>query len=178
VRPVDAQRGDGLRVLHAAGDVEAYLAQVDAPAFTLAPFIDYRRADGLYRKYRVIVIGGVPYPYHLAISRDWLVHYWRVAGEMRASDAWRAEEERFLADPAGVFPTWHTTFGAMAAAIGLEYFGVDCTLDAAGRVLVFECDPGAFVHLEHDVDGVFSYKMRYVPRIFAAFDELLEATRR
>jgi len=173
IRPVDTQRGDGLERLHDANHVMGYLARFDAAAFTVTPFVDYRSADGFYRKYRVIVVDGVPYPYHLAISTDWLVHYWRVSGAMRASAALRAEEERFLAEPERVFPTWTATFTAMAHAVGLEFFGVDCALDDAGRVLVFECDPSAFVHAHTDVDGPFAYKLRFVPRIFAALDDLL-----
>jgi tetratricopeptide (TPR) repeat protein len=175
IRPVDTQRGDGLERIHDAHAIAAYLERFDAAAFTVTPFVDYRSPDGHYRKYRVIVVDGVPYPYHLAISDDWLVHYWRVSRAMRASATMRAEEERFLAEPAGVFPTWTATFGAMARAVGLDVFGVDCARDDAGRVLVFECDPSAFVHAQTDVDGPFDYKLRYVPRIFAAFDDLLAA---
>jgi len=173
IRPVDAQRGDGLVALASAAEVAGYLARFGAAAFTVTPFVDYRSPDGFYRKYRVYVVDGVAYPYHLAISTDWLVHYWRVSETMRATDWMRAEEERFLADPASVFPTWQATFGALAAAVGLEAFGVDCTCDDAGRVLVFECDPSAFIHAHDHVDGPFAYKLRYVPRIFAALDELL-----
>jgi tetratricopeptide (TPR) repeat protein len=176
-RPIDGQRGDAFERVRDAGEIEAYLARYDAPAFTVTPFVDYRSADGFYRKYRVIVVGGVPYPYHLAISRDWLVHYWRVSDEMRAHDWMRAEEERFLREPAAVFATWAVTFAALAAAVGLDFFGVDCALDASGAVLVFECDPGAFVHAHTDVDGEFDYKFRYVPRIFAALDALLDEKR-
>jgi hypothetical protein len=178
VRPVDTQRGDGLERVDEPAALDAYLARSDAAAFAVSRFVEYRDADGWYRKYRVMVIDGVPYPYHLAISPDWLVHYWRVSPLMREHAWMRAAEERFLADPAAVFPTWHTTFAAMAAAIGLEVFGVDCACDRDGRVLVFECDPAAFAHAHTDVDGVFAYKYRYVPRIFAAFDALLDARRR
>jgi glutathione synthase/RimK-type ligase-like ATP-grasp enzyme len=177
IRPVDAHRGDGLVRLDAASDLPAYLTAWEDDAFTLTPFVDYRSDDGYYRKYRVIVVGGEPLPYHLAISPEWLAHYWRVSDLMREHAWMRAEEERFLEDPASVFPTWRETFGAIAAATGLDYFGVDCALDAAGRVLVFECDPSAFVHCHDDVDEPFAYKYRYVPRIFAALDDLIGSAR-
>ena len=174
LRPVDAQRGDDFERIATRPELDAYLARVASAAFTLGPFVDYRSPDGFYRKYRVVVVDGVPYPYHLAISAEWLVHYWRVSDAMRATDWMRAEEERFFEAPATVFPTWEATFGAIAAAAGIDYFAVDCARRPDGSVLVFECDPGAFVHCHADVDGVFAYKLRYVPRIFAALDELLE----
>ena len=74
------------------------------------------------------------YPYHLAISPDWLVHYFssRYAGpcvEVR-------RRSRFLAD-------WQTTLGEKAAQaiadigrqLGLEYCGIDFTLLPNGQLL-------------------------------------------
>ncbi len=177
MRPVDTHRGDGLERIDDAPGVAGYVARNPAAAYVLAPFVDYRSRDGYYRKYRVIVIGGVPYPYHLGISESWLVHYWRASGLMREHAWMRAEEERFLREPESVFPGWKRVFGGIAAALGLDYFGVDCTLRDDGSVLVFECDPSAFVHCREAPDDVFAYKFAYVPRIFAALDELLERNR-
>jgi len=59
--------------------------------------------DGWYRKYRVIFVDGVPYPYHLAISRSWIVHYRTSA--MSEATWMRDEERRFLDDPHSVFPS-------------------------------------------------------------------------
>jgi hypothetical protein len=80
-----------------------------------------------------------------------------------------------LREPASVFPTWTATFGAIAAALQLDYFCVDCALTPDGDVLVFECDPTAFVHCREDPDDVFAYKFAHVPAIFAALDALLDA---
>ena len=121
-----------------------------------------------------LVVDGVPYPYHLAIAEDWLVHYWRVTGLMEAHDWMRAEEERFLREPQRAMPAWDIAFAGIAEAIGLDYFGVDCTVLTDGTILVFECDPSAFVHCREASDGPFAYKYAYVPRIFAALDRLLD----
>jgi hypothetical protein len=175
IRPVDTHRGDGLERLDDAHAVASYVQRVPAEHYVLTPFIDYCSADGFYRKYRVIVIAGVPYPYHLGISPDWLVHYWRVADLMRAHRWMRDEEERFLREPQAVFPHWNTAFGEIAAALELDYFGVDCGLLADGTIVVFECDPSAFVHCRDGMEDVLAYKFRYVPRIAAGLDELLSA---
>jgi tetratricopeptide (TPR) repeat protein len=174
IRPVDTHRGDSLALVHTPADVQAYLAGSKAKHFNITPFADYKRPDGYYRKYRVIVVAGKPFAYHLAISDHWLVHYWRVTGLMRENAWMRAEEEHFLRDAASVFPNWEPLFRHMSEAIGLEYFGVDCTLLPSGEVLVFECDPCAFVHCR-EADDAFGYKFEYVPRIFAAVDEMLSA---
>jgi len=170
IRPVDSHRGDGLERAGGHDELAGYLERHDGERFYVAPFVDYRSADGYYRKYRAIVVDGVPFPYHLAISDRWIVHY---AGSLMERHAWmREEEERFLRDPASVFDRWEERFGAVAPALGLESFGVDCTLLADGSILVFECNAGMLVHCADD-PALFAYKYAYVPRIFDAVERLL-----
>jgi glutathione synthase/RimK-type ligase-like ATP-grasp enzyme len=170
IRPVDTHRGDGLQRISSPQFVPTDLNVNEC--FNVSQFIDYRSNDGFYRKYRVIVIAGRPFAYHLAISEHWMVHY--ISSPM-ADNAWmRDEEERFLRDPESVFPDWERTFGAIADAVGLEYFGIDCARNPDGGVLVFEAGPDMLVHCTDPAD-VFAYKYRYVPRIFDALEELLDA---
>ena len=167
-RPIDTHAGRGLERVDDGAALAAYLAAHSDERFDVAPFVEYRSADGYYRKYRVILIDGRPYPYHLAISPHWMVHY--IKTPTASVDWMRAEEERFLRDPSCVFPNWERTFAEMAQALGLEYAGVDCTLLAGGNVLVFEADTALLVHCREPGD---SYKHRYVPVIFRAVEALL-----
>ena len=175
IRPVDTHRGDGLELLRTPDDLAAYLQHYPDQILNVTSFVDYRDPDGYYRKYRVVLVDGEAFPYHLAISNTWLVHYWR-AVELMCQNPWMlAEEERFLRDPRAVFPSWDASFRAVAEAIGFELFAVDCARLPDGRILVFECDPCAFIQCREAPDNVLSYKYDYVPRIFAALDELLSA---
>lgn len=175
VRPVDTQRGDFQERVIDSAHLRAYLARAPGTHFNVSPFIEYRSADGYYRKYRVIVVGGRPYPYHLAVSDAWKVHY---HSSLMREHAWmRREEERFLRDPQAVFPRWQTVFGAIANAVGLDYFGIDCTVGGGGDALVFECGTGMLVHAR-DEPGLFGYKTPYVARITAALEALLERAAR
>jgi hypothetical protein len=168
IRPVDTHAGRGLKRIDDAGTLAQYLRTRGDDRFDVVPFVDYHSEDGYYRKYRVILVDGVPYPYHLAISPEWMVHYIKTP---TASIEWMRDEElRFLRDPRSVFATWDRTFTEMAQAIGLEYFGVDCTLLRDGTVLVFEADAAMLVHCREPAD---SYKHQYVPRIFHAVEALL-----
>ena len=84
----------------------------------------------------------------------------------------RDEEEVFLDNPAGVFGP-----GAMAALemirriIGLDYFGIDCSVDAQGKIVVFEVNATMLIHLHNEG---FEYKTPHVMKIKAAFERLLE----
>jgi Flp pilus assembly protein TadD len=102
-------------------------------------FADTRDADGMYRKYRVLVVGGRVLPVHLAVSREWMVHYF--SAQTAEHDAYRAEERRFLADPRGTLgDAVVDRLAAIGAALGLDYGGIDFGLDRAGRIVVFEAN--------------------------------------
>ena len=101
--------------------------------------LDARGADGMARKYRVMFIDGTPWPLHLAISRDWKVHYF-TAG-MAESAAFRAEERRFLDDmPAVLGPRAMAALAGIQATLGLDYAGVDFGLAPDGSLLLFEAN--------------------------------------
>ena len=57
-------------------------------------------------------------------------------------------------------------------AMGLDYAGVDFSLTADGRVLVFEANAAMCVHTEPE-DGVFAAKNAHVTPIIAAFQRML-----
>ncbi|HTU71353.1 MAG TPA: tetratricopeptide repeat protein [Candidatus Baltobacteraceae bacterium] len=162
VRPVDTHAGDGLAYLTDAADLERHLARFAAARYHVGRFIEYRSADGFYRKFRAIFVDGVAYPYHLAIAPQWSVHY--QTSPMRESPALRAEERAFLEAPERVVPAWNRLMPQIARAIGLDYFGIDATVLPDGRLFVFEADAGMLVH-DEDARDVFAYKRPHVARI-------------
>jgi hypothetical protein len=79
------------------------------------------------------------YPLHLAISRDWKVHYF--TADMAASASFRAEEQRFLDDmPRVLGPPAMNALARINAVLGLDYAGIDFALTGDGSVLVFEAN--------------------------------------
>ena len=144
VRPTDAHGGRGLERVDDVAAIAAYAARVPAASYDAGAFVDYRSADGFYRKYRVMFVGGEPFPYHLALDESWMIHYRSAPMD---EHAWmRDEEQRFLQNPHEALAGWSTTLRAIGAATGLDYFGIDCTLLADGTVLVFEADAAMLVH--------------------------------
>lgn len=168
IRPIDTHAGRGLARIDGVQHLDAYLGEHADDRFDLTPFVDYRSADGYYRKYRVVLVGGTPYPYHLAISPEWMVHY--ISSPTAHVDWMRAEEERFLREPESVFPHWEATLGAIARAFALDYVGIDCSLLPTGEILVFEADSALLVHCR---EPARSYKHAYVPKIFRAVEALI-----
>jgi Flp pilus assembly protein TadD len=168
-RPAGLHGGQGMARLESPEDLERF--QPEPGDHYLIQYLDYRSADGLYRKQRMLFVGGKPYPYHQAISQHWLVHH-DTAG-MGDSPERRAEEARFLADPEAVLGArGMAAVTAIGEALGLDYGGVDFAMLPDGRVLVFEANATMLAHPE-DPAGPYAYKNPYVQAIASAFQALL-----
>ena len=132
-------------------------------------YIDYASADGYFRKYRFIFVGDRILPYHLAIGNHWKVHH--ISTDMVNQPWMQAEEAAFLNDPADVFNAAQVqALQAMRERIGLDYFGIDCGIDDAGHVVVFETNASMLVH---DDNAEYPYKDPHVRAIKDAFEALL-----
>jgi tetratricopeptide (TPR) repeat protein len=169
-RPIGSHGGQGLSL---AEDQEGLCAQRLAPGLDhyLTGFCDYRSADGLYRKYRVLFVDREPFPYHLAVSDHWLVHH-DTAG-MTGSEERQAEEANFLEHPeTAIGSSGMAAVCAIGRALDLDYCGVDFSLLPDGRVLVFEANAAMLAH-DEDPAGPFAYKNPYVARIAEAFQGLM-----
>ena len=171
IRPLDAHAGKGFEKIDDSKALAHYLAHREEDAFYVADYLDYRSADGQFRKYRIALIDHQPHLCHVAIADDWMVHY--ITAGMERSAQKQAEE-------AGEFANFHQSFGlrhgkaltAVAEAIALDYVVLDCGEMPDGQLIVFEADIRSWVH---DVDpaDLFPYKSPHMKQIFAAFRQLL-----
>ena len=170
-RPFWSQAGMGLGKLDSAGAINAYLREWVDAEFYLAPFVDYRSRDGLFRKARVAIIEGRPFVCHMAISQHWMIHY--LNADMRNDAGKRAEEARFMANFDGEFGARHAAaFAAIAERSGLEYLPIDCAETADGNLLVFEAGTAMIVH-SMDPPDLFPYKRPQMEKVFKAFQTML-----
>lgn len=171
VRPVDSHAGRGLDKLEDAAAIAAYLQIMPEGEFYVSRFVDYRGADGIFRKYRIVLIAGRPFVSHMAISQHWMIHYLNAG--MSESAEKRAEEARFMASFDEDFARRHAdAFRAIDEAIGLDYLGIDCGETPDGALLIFEVDSNMIVHAIDPVD-VFPYKQPQMRKVFAAFHAML-----
>jgi len=171
-RPVDSHAGKGLDKLDNPAAIAGYLLTVTQNEFYISRFVDYRGEDGLFRKYRIVLIEGRPFICHMGISSHWMIHYLN-AGMVENAEK-RAEEERFMANFDEDFALRHKdAFRAIYGRMGLDYLGIDCGETADGNLLIFEVDSNMVVHSLDPVD-VFPYKQPQMRKVFAAFREMLD----
>lgn len=154
-----------------ADQVASALAELPGDELTAIQFLDARGADGCYRKYRVMMIGGWLYPLHLAISANWKIHY--VTADMADNAAHRAEEAEFLADMRGVLGSRAVAaLGEIQDVLGLDYAGIDFGVNARGDVLLFEANATMTV-LPPDRDRRWDYRREAVQRVEDAVRKML-----
>ena len=172
VRPYGSHAGEGLEKIDSTAEVGAYLEKRAEQHFYLAPFVDYAGPDGFFRKQRIAVIDGWPFPSHWAVSNHWMVHY--LNSGMQENEAWRAEEASWMRDFDIDFAIRHApAFNALHRKFGLDYFVIDCAEMPDGRLLLFEAQVAMIVHAM-DATGIFSYKLPAMQKLFGAFQSALE----
>lgn len=171
IRPVDSHAGLGLCKAATPTELASYLETSPAEEFFISRFVDYSSHDGLFRKYRVALVDGVPFAAHMGISSHWIIHYLN-AGMTQSAEK-RAEEERFMRTFDDGFARRHgQALEAIAQRFGLDYLVLDCAETRNGELLLFEADPSSVVH-SMDPDDLFPYKRPTMERLYSAFRAML-----
>ncbi|MFM0005871.1 RimK family alpha-L-glutamate ligase [Paraburkholderia dipogonis] len=173
IRPVGSHAGDGLECVSSAAELADYVDRSTVAEFYIAPFIDYGSSDGLFRKYRIVMVGMTPFLCHMGISAHWIVHY--PYAEMIAHPERRGEEERLMSNFDTTFAVRHReALRAIVDLTSLDYVGFDCAETEDGRLLIFEIATGMVVH-DMDDAAFFPYKLPQMRRVFSAFHQMLVA---
>ncbi len=171
IRPLGSHAGAGLKKIEGRAALDSYLLFSFATSYFVTDFVDYRSADGLYRKYRVAFIDRQAHLCHMASSQNWMVHYLN-AGMTESADK-RAEEAQAMAHFDATFAARHReAFAALHERVPFDYYSIDCSELPDGRLLMFEADSAAIIHLM-DPEDMFPYKHAHMRGVFDAFGDML-----
>lgn len=169
-RPAGTHGGEKFEFINSMPELQKFIGEEPEVDHYVMEYVDYQSPDSHFRKYRMIFIDGEVFPYHLAIGNHWKVHH--ITTDMSKNEWMQAEEKAFLEKPEAVFaPKHYAAFNAVYKAIGLDYFGIDCGLDRAGNLVVFEVNASMLVHQKNEA---FPYKAPFVEKIKQAFDAMLK----
>jgi hypothetical protein len=125
----------------------------------------------MFRKCRAMIIDRKLYPLHLAISRNWKVHYFRA--DMAHAPDNRAKDAAFLDDMAGVVGArGMAALENINAALDLDYGGIDFVVNASGDILLFEAN-ATMVMVPLAADDKWAYRRPAFDRVFAAIHTML-----
>ena len=155
--------GRNFILVEAAAELSAAAAGLPGDDLLVIEYLDARGQDGKARKYRVMMIDGTIYPSHLAISKNWKVHYF--TSDMADHGEYRREEANFLGDmPATLGRKAMAALERIRDCLGLDYAGVDFAVGPDGDVLLFEAN-ATMVIAPPAADERWTYRRAAIERI-------------
>jgi Flp pilus assembly protein TadD len=153
------------------GALRAAAAEFPGDEVWLIEQLDARDGEGMFRKLRVMFVGGRLYPLHLAISRDWKVHYFRA--DMADSAKNRAKDKEFLEDmECAIGKPAVAALDQICAMLDLDYGGIDCAVNAQGELLLFEAN-ATMVMAPLGPDEKWDYRRPAFDAVFSAIRRML-----
>ncbi|MEA2831155.1 MAG: aromatic-L-amino-acid/L-tryptophan decarboxylase, partial [Bradyrhizobium sp.] len=164
--------GRHFSLVETAEALDEAVAALPGETLMAIEYLDARGRDGLSRKYRAMIVDGILYPLHLAISRDWKVHYF--SADMADRPEHRAEEAGFLAGLCSVGSGAVAALERIRDAIGLDYGGIDFGLSAEGEILLFEANATMIAALPSP-DAIWDYRRGPAQTVRAAARRMLAA---
>jgi glutathione synthase/RimK-type ligase-like ATP-grasp enzyme len=148
--------GRNFVLVEKAADLADAVEELPGEEILAIEYLDARGKDGSSRKYRVMMIGGKLFPLHLAISRNWKVHYF--TSDMADKPDHRKEEMAFLDNMRAVLGDRAVAaLHAICNALALDYAGVDFAVNAEGNLLLFEAN-ATMVIASPDNDPRWAYR--------------------
>ena len=163
----------GGRIVGLFDTVDALLGALDPAKDHLATqFVDFRSADGLYRKYRVFFIGQHKILRHMLVSDDWNVHAKDRTRFMADRPSLVAEERALFEAEEPFAPGVSAGLAAVNERIPLDFFGMDFGITSDGQVVLFEAN-ATMSFFPFAPDAQFEYLRLSIAPSQRAFRELL-----
>jgi glutathione synthase/RimK-type ligase-like ATP-grasp enzyme len=111
----------------------------DGRDFYLTEFVDYGDEEGMYHKQRIVCIDGEPFLLNSVFGPDWNIHA-SARSFMLQRESWEDDRIRVGDLESRALPPLLEAIRGISQRLGLEYFGIDCSLRPDGQMLVFEAN--------------------------------------
>jgi glutathione synthase/RimK-type ligase-like ATP-grasp enzyme len=162
------QAGDhgGISTIRIDNENEQFFAfALDGRDYYLTQYVEYG-VKNLYRKYRLVVIGGNVFLRHVLFGKEWLLH---ATNEIESEKQKNIQEsKRFSRE---IKPLIQTTITDIYHTLGLDYFGIDCEINEKGEILVFEINANMNIFIETE-GSVFK---KHIEKAHQALVKMLNA---
>ena len=141
VRRAGFHGGKSNVLLSSSSDIESlHRFAFDGSAFYLTQFVDYRDKNGLYTKYRIVVMDGEPVLRHMLMSPKWMIHASSQAYMDEHPELWVQEEKKYAEFTSELGNVLQPAIQEISRRLGLDYFGIDCSIDSSAEMLIFEAN--------------------------------------
>jgi glutathione synthase/RimK-type ligase-like ATP-grasp enzyme len=163
------QAGDhgGISTIRVDDETEQFYAfALDGRDYYLTQFTEYANEEGIYAKYRLVVVDGEVYLRHVIFSQEWMVHAGSQLGDKESRRGKEAVSKQFALK---IKPLIQPTVTRIYDRLGLDYFGIDCHIDKEMNLLVFEINANMNVFIQTK-NSLFS---KHIEMIRAALIKML-----
>jgi len=146
------QAGDhgGISTIRVDDETEQFYSfPLDGRDYYLTQFVETAE-DGIYAKYRLVIVDGEVFIRHAIFSNEWMVHAGSQLNEKESSKYKNPISERFIEE---IKPMIQPAITEIHHRLGLDYFGIDCHINKNMDLLVFEINSNMniFVKSENSV---------------------------
>jgi hypothetical protein len=122
--------------LDSAGDLDRiYVLPWGGRTVHASEWLEYCDSDGLYRKHRIIMIGGEPVLRHVIIGEQWLLH---ASNRLKTSRVEQEESYCLKNFAQETLPGITGNLSEIYQRVGLDFFGIDCHIAKDGKITIFE----------------------------------------
>lgn len=168
VRVAGAHSGLATVRIDSAEDVRNALRTIPwgGRALYVTEYVPYVDDDRMHRKMRIVVVGRDVFLRHAITTRHWHAH---ARDHDPAYDG--AESELMAKFDSDLKPGIEERIHAIADAMDLDYFGIDCCLRPDGRLLIFEANANMNILYNSRPDA--PYCVRELARITRSLVTLL-----
>ena len=133
IRECGSQLGENTYLVHSEREVnELYAIPLDGRDFYITQYHDSER-DGLYKKFRLVVIDGEVFLLHCVFSEKWMIHL----KDRRGGVFLERELEVLEKFETEIKPLIKDTINEIYEELKLDYFGIDCDI-LGDQILIFE----------------------------------------
>jgi glutathione synthase/RimK-type ligase-like ATP-grasp enzyme len=169
IRSLGYHTGKHFILMDEPESLDEIIEQLPGEEFLVMEFLDTRNIIGEFCKYRVMMIDGEIYPLHAATGHNWKVHYF--SAEME-DDLHRKIDAEFLQDMESCLgPRIIETLKNITEELGLDYGGIDFSIDDDSQVVVFEANASMAI-VRPPSDERWAYRIEPTKRIYDAVERL------
>jgi glutathione synthase/RimK-type ligase-like ATP-grasp enzyme len=177
MRAIGTHGGKSLQIIENESPAELLKLEryaYDGSAFYVIEWVDFKSKDGLYRKARLACVGGRLIARHQIVSEGWNVHSQSRKTVMKERPELRKEEEAFLTTPLEktLSKDARASLKRIYETLGLDYFGIDCSVDTRGDLVIFEINAAVNAMEQKDLD-LYPYLSQPVQNIIQAFNDVI-----
>ena len=139
IREIGVHGGKTTYFLNNADEVrQLYALALDGRDYYLTQYYDYKE-DGVYQKYRFVVINGEVFISHFVTYDHWMVHYFNCGKFMENNPQYEEQEKHLIENFESEYKDRiQPTITEIYKKIRLDFFGIDCSIDKQGQICLFE----------------------------------------